>query len=206
MRIQIYTTILIASALAASSSSRSLWDSASNSERSMFADRTASEIGDILMIQVEEETTANRSSTKQYAKTTDTFKQALGTILIPGLVDTTNDAEKWTVDLPTTTYSGNGGGTVTETTIMQSKIAVMVVDVLPNGNLVVEGARKIKATGEAQYLVVRGIVRADDVPSSNTIMSTQVLNANAELFNEGDIRKSQDKNWIKRIISTANLM
>ncbi len=201
MRIQILTTL--AFALAVSASGRSLWESPRNTERGMFADRTASNIGDILMIQVDEETVANRSSSKT-SSANGTLSQALGDIIIPGIFDSTGRTLP-SVDLPGSVDSYTGGGSVTESNLLQSRIAVMIVDVQPNGNLVVEGARKVKASGEAQYLVVRGVVRGDDVLADNSVMSTNVLNANVELFNEGDLKDAETKGWVHKLISVANV-
>ncbi|MDQ8196976.1 flagellar basal body L-ring protein FlgH [Pelagicoccus enzymogenes] len=202
MRIQLFTTaalLLVASALG-----KSLWESPRNSERGMFADRTASSIGDILMIQVDEETVANRSSNKT-SSSVGSLNHALGNIVIPGILNTEGKT------LPSFSLPGgpigshNGGGSVTESNLLQSKIAVLIVDVQPNGNLIVEGARKIKASGEAQYLVVRGVVRGDDVLADNSVMSSNVLNANVELFNEGDLKDAQTKGWVHKLIDVANI-
>ncbi len=201
MRIQVLTTLAIV--LAASVSGRSLWESSNNSERGMFADRKAASVGDILMIEVDEETIANRSFSKN-TSAGGSLSHALGNIIIPGILDTT-DRTLPSVTIPNSTDTYAGGGSMSETNILQSKIAVMVVDVQPNGNLIVEGARKIKATGEAQYLVVRGIVRSDDVLMDNSVLSANVLNANVELFNEGDLKDAQTKGWVQKLMSVANI-
>lgn len=201
MRIQIFTTIVLA--LAASVYGKSLWESPRNSERGMFADRTATSIGDILMIQVDEETVVNRSSSKT-SSSNGSLSQALGNFVIPDILDTTGKTIP-SVSLPNKTDSHSGGGTVSESNLLQSKIAVMIVDVQPNGNLIIEGARKVKASGEAQYLVVRGVVRGDDVLADNSVMSANVLNANVELFNEGDLKNAQTKGWVHKLIDVANI-
>ncbi|MDQ8185966.1 flagellar basal body L-ring protein FlgH [Pelagicoccus sp. SDUM812002] len=201
MRIRFITTIALV--LAASVCGKSLWESPRNTERGMFADRTATNVGDILIIQVDEETVANRSSSKT-SSANGTLTQALGEIIIPGIIDTSDGAVP-SFDLPGTVDSYTGGGSVTESNLLQSKIAVMIIDVQPNGNLIVEGARKVKASGEAQYLVVRGVVRGDDVLADNSVMSANVLNANVELFNEGDLKDAQTKGWVHKLINVANV-
>lgn len=201
MRIQFLTTLALV--LAASVSGKSLWESPKNSERGMFADRTAASVGDILMIQVDEETVVNRNSSKS-SSANGSLSQALGDIVIPGLLDTTGKTLP-SISLPGSVDSYTGGGSVTESSLIQSKIAVMIVDVQPNGNLIIEGARKVKASGEAQYLVVRGVVRGDDVLADNSVMSANVLNANVELFNEGDLKDAQTKGWVHKLIDVANI-
>ncbi len=202
MRIQILTTFAIV--LATSISGKSLWESPKNTERGMFADRTAANIGDILHIQVNEETVANRSVSKA-SSTNATLDQALGSIVIPRVFDSTGRTMP-AFDLGSSNETFGGSGSVTDSNVLQSKIAVMVVDVQPNGNLIIEGARKVKASGEAQFLVVRGIVRSDDVLSDNSVLSADVLNATVELFSEGDLQNAQTKGWIQRLIDVTNIL
>ncbi len=201
MRIQILTTFALV--LATSVSAKSLWESPKNTERGMFADRTAASVGDILHIQVDEETVANRTASKA-STTTGTLDQTLGSIIIPQVFDSTGRTMP-AFDLGNPSESFNGSGSITDSNLLQSKIAVMVVDVQPNGNLIIEGARKVKASGEAQYLVVRGIVRGDDVLSDNSVLSANVLNATVELFSEGDLQNAQTKGWIQRLIDVTNV-
>lgn len=202
MRHQIITTLAII--FATSLSAKSLWNSPKNNEASMFADRKATHVGDIITVKIDEETIANRSTSKT-SSTNSSLNHSINSILIPGLIDSAVDElPSFDMGAPGETFSGSGS--LSDSNLLQSQIAVMVVDVQPNGNLLIEGARKVKSSGEAQYLVVRGIVRGDDVLSNNTVSSENVLNASIELFSEGDLQNAQTKGWIQRLVDITNIL
>jgi len=75
---------------------------------------------------------------------------------------------------------------------------VTVVDVLPNGNLVIEGAKIIRAGKDSQYAYMRGIVRPVDVTRENTVLSTQIADAQVEFIPEGELTEAQKKGWLLR--------
>jgi flagellar L-ring protein precursor FlgH len=93
----------------------------------------------------------------------------------------------------------NGGGDTQNTLTLTNRTAVTVVDVLPNGNLVVEGAKIIRAGQESQYAYMRGIVRPIDIASDNTVPSTKIADAQVEFIPEGELTEAQKKGWLVRI-------
>lgn len=199
MRTQLILTVALT--FAALATGESLWTSKTNNESGMFADRKATRVGDILTIQVNEEIIANRSLSKS-TSTNSSIAQTFEGIVLPHILDDSDT--KPSIDI-NPTESFNGSGSIADTNLLEAKIAVLVVDVQPNGNLIVEGARKVKSSGDAQYLVVRGIVRSDDVDSSNVVLSENILNAGVELFSEGDLQNAQTKGWIQRLVDVTNV-
>lgn len=196
-----HITITIALTFAAVVSGESLWTSKTNNEVGMFADRKATRVGDILTIQVSEEIIANRSVSKS-SSTNSSINHGFDGIVIPKIIDSDDTLPSISIN-PTESFSG--GGSIADSNLLEAKIAVLVVDVQPNGNLIVEGARKVKSSGDAQYLVVRGIVRPDDVAGNNEVMSENVLNAGVEVFSEGDLKNAQTKGWIQRLVDVTNV-
>jgi hypothetical protein len=78
--------------------------------------------------------------------------------------------------------AGNGGdgyfsGKISNSEKVAARIAVRVVDVLPNRNLVIEGTRNISFSGESQDAVLRGVVRQEDIAANNTIFSYNIADA-----------------------------
>ena len=71
-------------------------------------------------------------------------------------------------------------------------------DVLPNKNLVVEGRRQTAFAGEAQEVILRGIVRTEDITSNNTIYSFNVADSSISFISKGSISDSQRKGWFTR--------
>lgn len=76
-----------------------------------------------------------------------------------------------------------GNGTTTRSGTLAGTISAKVIEILPNGNLVIEGKRSLRVNKETQIIIVKGIVRPQDVDSSNSIDSKFI--AEAEIFYEG---------------------
>ena len=92
----------------------------------------------------------------------------------------------------------DAGGSTTDRLTADNRTTVTVVDVLPNGNLVVEGGKIIRIGKDTQYASMRGIVRPLDVQSENTILSTQIADAQVEFVPAGDLTEAQKKGWLAR--------
>jgi flagellar L-ring protein precursor FlgH len=192
----------------------SLWLKEGSNEQSMFADKIARNIGDILTIVVSEDT-----STQQTARIKTYENTQGGTGIFPALNATLNGfvqalpswlskssggaVDQNDVTIPTLDIAAksewNGGGDTQNTLTLTNRTAVTVVDVLPNGNLVVEGAKIIRAGQESQYAYMRGIVRPIDIASDNTIPSTKIADAQVEFIPEGELSEAQKKGWLVRI-------
>ena len=92
----------------------------------------------------------------------------------------------------------NAGGSTTDRLTAENRTSVTVVDVLPNGNLVVEGGKISRVGKDKQYASMRGIVRPLDVQSDNTILSSQIADAQVEFVPEGDLTDAQKQGWLLR--------
>jgi flagellar L-ring protein precursor FlgH len=168
---------------------QSLWKH--DQPQSMFADRRARAVGDIITIVVQESNIASKdNSTKTSRKAGADFSIAsfLYGPAASGLL-TKGGA------YPALKYSGskdfNGGGSVQNTEKIDTRVAVRVMEVLPNNNLVVEGRRELTFSGETQEAVLRGTVRIEDVTTANTVMS----------YNVADATK---RGWFSRAIDKIN--
>jgi flagellar basal body L-ring protein FlgH len=82
---------------------------------------------------------------------------------------------------------------------LNARAAVLVTDVLPNGNLVIEGVRRVVSSGETQHVILHGLVRADDVSSVNTVFSSNIADARVEFINEGSLTDAQKKGWLTKL-------
>lgn len=175
----------------------SLWTSPASSERSMFADRKASRVGDILTIIVAE-TNATQSSQSKQTNKDGSLDASVSSFLFPGSrLGTHNGA------LPSTSLSAgssfSGGGQVANSQSLSARAAVLVSDVLPNGNLAIEGVRVVTFSGETQYIVLHGIVRPDDITNANTIASTNIAGSRIEFISEGSLTDAQKKSWLLKL-------
>lgn len=182
----------------APASANSLWP-AGRSERSMFADRKASAAGDIVTIVVDEAANAQSSQSKKSQRESsldDAMKRFIFSAAASGLGTKRGE-------LPASSHSGkssySGGGAVNNSQSLTARAAVLVTDVLPNGNLVVAGVRMVTFSGEKQYVVLHGLVRPDDVSRDNTVTSTNVADARVEFFSEGSLTEAQKRGWFGKL-------
>jgi flagellar L-ring protein FlgH len=190
-----FVFILFLIAFASLGRADSLWSANGQASRSMFADRKAAAKGDILTIIVAESAVAQSSQNKT-SKRDSTLEDAISRFIYPGLA-----AHKG--NLPGMTGAGaasySGGGDVSNTQSLSARAAVLVTDVLPNGNLVIEGVRVVTFSGETQYVVLRGVVRHDDIARDNSVISTNIADARVEFHSEGSLTDAQKRGWLAKI-------
>jgi flagellar L-ring protein FlgH len=187
--------VLLLVALAPMLHADSLWTGNGGPAKSMFADRKAAAKGDILTIIVAESAVAQSSQNKSSTRESS-LQDAISRFVFPAL-----GAHKG--QLPSISTSGSatfsGGGDVSNSQSLSARAAVLVTDVLPNGNLVIEGVRVVTFSGETQYVVLRGIVRHDDIARDNSIVSTNIADARVEFYAEGSLTDAQKRGWIAKI-------
>jgi len=176
----------------------SIWLKASQ-PTSMFVDSRARSVGDIVTIVVQE--TASISA----SKSASTNKSSSVADMITNIFNTTTTA---TTGFPVNTWDNesdfSGGGTVSDTQSARSQLSVVVVDRLPNGNLAIEGMRRVTMANEINYAVLRGYIRPQDIREDNTILSSRVADAQVDFIAEGSLTEAQRKGWLNRVQSFLN--
>ncbi|RLA79841.1 MAG: hypothetical protein DRG33_03385 [Deltaproteobacteria bacterium] len=96
--------------------------------------------------------------------------------------------------------SFEGSGTTSRSMKILATITCRVVQVLPNGNLVIEGRREVKVNREREYIVLSGIVRPEDIAPDNTVLSTAVADARIEYSGSGVISDRQGPGILTRVL------
>ena len=87
--------------------------------------------------------------------------------------------------------SAQGSGSVNRSERVSLTIAVVVTDVLPNGNLIIQGRQEVRTNREVRELTVAGIVRPEDISSANTVQHDQIAEARISYGGRGDISRVQ---------------
>ena len=181
----------------ASYNPNSLWR---NGSRAFFKDQRAHQIGDILTVQVNitdkaniaNETQRSRATTEDSGVTdflgSKTIKTP-ATSILPGRLLTADS-----------TSSSDGKGSVNRSEALQTNVAAVVTQVLPNGNLVVEGKQEIRVNFEIRELIVAGIVRPEDIQSDNTIDSTKIAQARIAYGGRGQIMDVQQQRYGQQVM------
>jgi len=178
----------------------SLWPvNGAAGERSMFADHKAGRNGDILTVVVAESAAATNSQSKKSSRDSS-LQDSVGQFLFSTAASKlgTHAGELPSINI-TGKSSSSGGGEVANTQSLNSRAAVLVTDVLPNGNLVIEGVRVVTFSGETQYVVLHGLVRPDDIAADNTVISTNIAGARVEFIAEGSITDAQKRGWLTKV-------
>ena len=94
-----------------------------------------------------------------------------------------------------------GGGLTTRSGELSARITARVVEVLPNGDLVLEGAREIDINGDRQIIVLTGVVRSADIDRSNVVRSTAIGQFRIRYFGRGLIRDNLQPGWLIRVLN-----
>jgi len=206
--------------LPSASKAGSLWREAVTDERGMFADKRAHRLGDIVSIVVQETISVRNESTVGNTRAAQGDPNGLGTNLVNKLINGAANlqgaGQKGTGKFPSfllpkpagqapSILSLNGGREYSATANVQNtqsvvaQMAVQVIDVLPNGNLVVEGIRQVSFSKERQFASLRGIIRPADVSVTNTVLSSLVADARIDIVSEGALTDNQKKGWLMRL-------
>src|ERR1700727_2604344 len=151
----------------------SLWR---NGSRSFFQDQSAHQIGDLLTVTVnitDQANFANETQRSRSATEDSGITAFLGSNLLTGKT-TALPGRLLTAD---STSNSDGKGSVQRQETLQTNIAAVVTQLLPNGNLVVEGKQEVRVNFEMRELIVAGIVRPEDIQSDNTIDSRKIAQA-----------------------------
>ena len=191
----VFALIGFSIAVAPAARAESLWSAGGQTSRSMFADRKAAAKGDILTIVIAESAVAQSSQNKT-SNRESTLQDAISRFIYPGL-GTHKGQLPGMAAAGTASYSG--GGDVSNSQSLSARAAVLVTDVLPNGNLVIEGVRVVTFSGETQYVVLRGVVRRDDISRDNSIISTNIADARVEFHSEGSLTDAQKRGWLAKV-------
>lgn len=165
--------------------------------KQLYADDVAREIGDILTITISEDSTVDAEIERTLEKKTKRSATFDGKVGIDHII----------ADMPAfrfgtgTEYTNNldGKAEYEDKRTFTDSITVVVVDIMPNGNLVVSGTRDRKIAGDIQIIEVSGIVRPSDISFDNTIESKRVANFNIVTKSKGISEPYVSPNWLGRI-------
>ena len=170
----------------------SLWR---NGSRAFFKDQRAHQVGDILTVTVNITDSANFANETQRSRTN---KEDSGITDFIGAKTLGVQAQKvlpgriLTADA---TSSSDGKGTIQRQETLQTNVAAVVTQLLPNGNLVVEGKQEIRVNFEVRELIVAGVVRPEDIQSDNTIDSSKIAEARIAYGGRGQITDVQQPRY-----------
>jgi flagellar L-ring protein precursor FlgH len=170
----------------------SLWR---NGSRAFFKDQRAHQVGDILTVKVnindtaqfQDQTQVQRTSTEDSGISNfigaNTIKNP-ATAVLPGSIITAN-----------TDTQSNATGSINRQDQLVTNVAAVVTQLLPNGNMVIEGKQEVRLNAEMRELLVAGVVRPEDIDSDNTIDLPKIAEARLAYGGKGTISNIQQPPW-----------
>lgn len=180
-------------------SPNSLWQEGS---RSFFKDGRASRVGDILTVNVRIDDSADLSNKTTRDRTNTEDVDALAFLglqekflkVTPG-----NPSLNDLVNLNSTT-NNEGDGSIEREEEINARIAAVVTQVLPNGNLVIHGTQEVRVNFEKRQVSIAGIIRPSDIDATNMINSDQIAEARIAYGGEGTLSELQQPRYGHQIV------
>lgn len=192
-----WVVLVAAVSLGAAVQAQSLWKEGSS--RSMVADKRAGAVGDILTILVQENNTASKDQNTRTSKETGINAAIEAFLYSPEASKLLTHNGKMPAIKLNSKQNFEGGGRISNAEKVSARIAVRVIDVLPNNNLVIEGTRQIAFSGETQDAILRGVVRVEDIAANNTVFSYNVADATIKYVSKGTVTDNQRKGWFTKV-------
>ncbi len=160
--------------------------------RPLFEDRRARYVGDTITIRIIENTNATTKSNNKVNKSGRTTASVNALTGLPGkgMLGMNLDAGS--------SNSFSGGGEATGNNVFTGNITATVIEVYPNGNLLVSGEKQVAIGQEQEYVRISGVVNPSFIDTFNTVQSSAVADARIEYKSSGQISESQVMGWLAR--------
>jgi flagellar L-ring protein FlgH len=184
----------------ASYNPNSLWR---NGSRAFFNDQRAHIVGDILTVKV------NINDTAQFQDQTQLSRTSTEDTEITNFIgaNTIGNAAKAVLPGSILTASGNsqmnGQGNINRNDQLLTNVAAVVTQLLPNGNMVIEGKQEVRLNTEVRELIVAGVVRPEDIQSDNTIELPKIAEARLAYGGRGTLTNIQTERWGQQVVDVA---
>ena len=176
----------------------SLWRSGA---KSFFGDQRASQIGDILTVNIEIADSAQVNNSTQRSRSGN---EEAG---IQALLGFETNIQKVLPGAPSldpavsfdSSSASAGSGTVNRAETVSLTVAAVITDRLPNGNLVIGGSQEVRINNELRQLLVSGVIRPEDIAADNTIDHSKIAEARISYGGKGDISNLQRPRYGARV-------
>ena len=176
-----------------SSQAQSLWHARAADRVNLVSDTASRRVGDLVTILIQENTDVANNDTRNLAKDSEggfSFDFASSTST-PANVEMSGKSDR--------NFNGQSQYSVAQE--FTDRMTLEVLDVLPNGNLVLGGQRERVVAGERRTLVVSGIVRTIDVSPNNTVSSQHVANFKVSYDGNGPESKFTNQGWAAKVLT-----
>ncbi|GLS26085.1 flagellar basal body L-ring protein FlgH [Marinibactrum halimedae] len=168
-----------------------------NTSMMLYGDARARRVGDVITVLLQERTVSTKSSQVSVVKDSEVqLNEApiLGTGLSASNLSLLTDINA--------NRDFSGEADADQSNSLQGEISVTVADVLQNGNLIVRGEKWITLNRGDEFIRISGIVRPEDVSTTNTVVSTRIANAKISYSGTGELADSQEMGWLSKFFNS----
>ena len=168
----------------------------------LYEDPSASRVGDILVIKIDEKDVASHQADTQLNKSDATsygLPAAIG--LLSALKSKYPDLDPAKLFASTSEQKFTGNGQVKREGTVTAILPVRVVQILPSGDLFIEGTKVVMVGEEEHHIYVSGVVRRVDIADDDSVPSSRIADAEIEYTGRGDISDTQRRGWLARTLS-----
>ena len=171
----------------------SLW-SEDRPQSFLFSDFKAGRVGDVVTVRIVESSKGNKNAS------TKTEKDSSLSTSISAFFGMPSDKLSQASVGAETSEKHDGAGSTSRSSELTAVITARVIDVMPNGNLVIDGRREVIVNNETQLLYVTGIVRPEDIGPNNTVLSSYIADAKITYTGTGVVSDKQRVGWFVRLL------
>ncbi|MEK6531449.1 MAG: flagellar basal body L-ring protein FlgH [Deltaproteobacteria bacterium] len=184
----------------------SIWPG-ETTRNTLFQDMRARNIGDIVTVEIIEKTSAVKEASTSTSRTSSKDIAIQGLFGLPtnmGMRNFLNQGNPFSPEMQSSYDSSfDGSGTTKRSGELSATITTRVVQILSNGNLVLEGSKDTVVNNELQFIVLSGIARPEDITDVNTVYSTQLSDVRIEYSGKGVIADEQGQGWLGRVLDNV---
>jgi len=181
-------------------SAASLFTAETMADGTLYSDSVARRQGDLITILVQESTSVSEKN-KTTAKRDN--KLSASVTMLPYSSETPQVAGESAGHLPSLAAQSSknfqGQGDYEATGEVKATITGRVLDVLDNGNLLIEGRRAVRVNNDTKTILITGIIRTADIRSDNTVLSEKLHNFQVSIVGEGPLTRSQSEGFLGQI-------
>ena len=193
-------------AAATPSTMGSIWPG-ETSRNALFQDLRAKNIGDIVTVTVSEKTSAVKEASTSTSRKSDidlAITKFLGLPMNFGMRNFLNQDQPFSPSIAASNSAAfDGTGTTKRSGVLSAVIATRIVEVMDNGNIVLEGKKDTVVNNEHQYIILSGIARPEDINEQNSVPSYLLSDARIEYSGKGVLADEQSPGWLRRIFDNV---
>lgn len=163
------------------------------------SERRARQVGDSLKVVINESLSATQKSKTDTSRDNKLAVKGPGGSSNVGIIDRLLKADASAAG--SDSYKGSGDTEASST--FNGQMAVSVINVLPNGHMVVAGERSVAMNGGMSTLRFSGVVNPQDIRAGNQVASIDVVNARMELAGKGEVSDAARRSWLQRVLTSS---